>query len=319
MLVIATDEAGYGPKLGPLVVVASAWHFPARELVRPTKLRSACRVLVRPAEIGQTTIAIQDSKQLFRPAEPDGRRKLHAAVSCSVSWCRMGCRELLELLETVAPADRSDLQREPWFEHLGDEPFLNGEATSGVVAAWDASPLKQTGWAARLVTPQRFNDHCRRGLNKSDLLSEATLGLVRQLVEAAPDDGSPIDVYCDRHGGRRYYGGLLQHLFPDWVLAVEAETPAESLYRLSGPRELRVRFSVRGDSFAPVAMSSILAKYLRECCMDSLNRYFAARHVSGPLPRPTAGYPTDADRFLREVQATCRRHAIARSVLVRCR
>ncbi len=28
MLLIATDEAGYGPKLGPLVIVATAWHVP---------------------------------------------------------------------------------------------------------------------------------------------------------------------------------------------------------------------------------------------------------------------------------------------------
>ena len=27
MLVIATDEAGYGPKLGPLVIAGTVWRF----------------------------------------------------------------------------------------------------------------------------------------------------------------------------------------------------------------------------------------------------------------------------------------------------
>ena len=32
MLLIATDEAGYGPKLGPLVIVATAWSIPGDDL-----------------------------------------------------------------------------------------------------------------------------------------------------------------------------------------------------------------------------------------------------------------------------------------------
>ena len=50
----------------------------------------------------------------------------------------------------------------------------------------------------------------------------------------------------------------------------------------------------------PVALASMLAKYIRELHMVALNRFWAARV---PNLAPTAGYPADAGRFVRQISA----------------
>ena len=63
-LLIGTDEAGYGPNLGPLVVAASAWRLPDAD-------KAADRLARMAAEIGAAAGSRQplwaDSKQLYKP------------------------------------------------------------------------------------------------------------------------------------------------------------------------------------------------------------------------------------------------------------
>jgi len=47
-----------------------------------------------------------------------------------------------------------------------------------------------------------------------------------------------------------------------------------------------------------VALASMLAKYIRETCMEMFNIWWAARV---PGIRRTAGYPLDARRFREEI------------------
>src|SRR5690348_14319014 len=64
---IGTDEAGYGPNLGPLVVAASVWYVPDRPATDLyTRLKKAvCREI---ADRDPPRVAIADSKQLYQPA-----------------------------------------------------------------------------------------------------------------------------------------------------------------------------------------------------------------------------------------------------------
>ncbi len=52
--------------------------------------------------------------------------------------------------------------------------------------------------------------------------------------------------------------------------------------------------------FLPVAVASMLAKYLREICMEQFNQFW--KHQLPEL-EPTAGYPVDAARFWEEIAA----------------
>ncbi len=68
-------------------------------------------------------------------------------------------------------------------------------------------------------------------------------------------------------------------------------------------------FSVGGDSFAPTALASMTAKYLRERLMAGVNRYWQS-HIADL--QPTAGYPLDAKRFRSQIESTAAKlgHAV---------
>jgi hypothetical protein len=224
------------------------------------------------------------------------------------------------MLPQLAASDLGSIANTPWLQMLSDLPFLTPNLTRVLLSGWRSTGVELIDVKARIITAGEFNLACDSGNNKADLLSESTLGLVRNLLSMHGQETANVAVFCDRHGGRRYYGGILQHLFPDHQLQVVCEAKPESRYRLlESQQEVEVRFTVKGDSFTPVALSSIHAKYLRERFMESFNRYFESLHEGKTEFRPTAGYPVDADRFLAEIATTIRKNKIDPATLIRAR
>jgi ribonuclease HII len=113
------------------------------------------------------------------------------------------------------------------------------------------------------------------------------------------------------------YAVLLARTLPGADVEVLQELPARSEYLVTGAggRALRVAFAEKADrtSFA-VALASCLAKYAREVCMQAFNAHFGALQ---PGLRPTAGYVTDARRWLSEAGPALERAALGASDLVR--
>ena len=66
----------------------------------------------------------------------------------------------------------------------------------------------------------------------------------------------------------------------------------------------------------PVAMASMLSKYLRECMMERFNGYWR-RQLPGVTR--TAGYYTDGVRFLGDIQQKRRELGVADAQLIRSR
>jgi len=320
MLLIATDEAGYGPKLGPLIITGTAWEVqghPDREsledLFAPLRERNRC---------GGNSVVVDDSKAVFKPSS--GLTGLHAVMSACMHWCERPEKSLVDALPWLAAEDFQAICDTPWLSlQANDQPWLTTEETSPCLQNWQATGLRLVGFASRVITAKEFNAFCSKGTNKADLLSQTTLNLVKNLAEQYQADADTadfdfMDVYCDRHGGRRYYAGVLQHVFADHVVQVAGETAKESSYQVLGAgTKLSVRFTVKGDRFTPVALASMQAKYLRERCMQAFNQYFASRYT-GELT-PTAGYPVDADRFLAAIAELIEREQIERDTLIRAR
>lgn len=320
MQLIAVDEAGYGPKLGPMVVAATCWELPGARDRSGDDLDKTFAPLRTPPPVGTFSLAIAESKSLFQAGAADGRAKLHPLVSASLNWCGLGSREIGELVSLLAPWDHADVDRAAWLKRLGGPGLLTPAETADVVRWWGSTGVRLADVAARVITARRFNQACGRGRNKSDLLSETTLELVRSLLDRQAKRVGQVDVYCDRHGGRRYYSGVLQHVFRDAEIAIDAESNRDSVYRIRrGGLEVRIRFTVKGDVFTPVALASVHAKYWRECFMDSLNRFFAAEHAGPGELRRTAGYPLDAERFLEEIRPIRQRLGIPDVDFVRSR
>ncbi|MCC9603041.1 hypothetical protein LOC67_21035 [Stieleria sp. JC731] len=332
MILIATDEAGYGPKLGPLVIAASVWRIPD-EFAEDNRC-DAFAALRETIVVNKARISVNDSKSIFKPKSRTGNSPTAPTVAPYhiLQWVTLagwfGCspeRQLMHLSKDLAPYDHESLLNIPWLESFANES-LDSSCAKPIWDHWDQGAAKLLGMTARVICAAEFNSLCERGLNKSDILGELTLQLVRDaLDENSPrsicrDAGEAIEVFCDRHGGRRYYAGPLQSAFDGTLIQVVNEGKGESRYNVPFQDEqFGIRFTVKGDTFTPVAFSSMVAKYLREKSMESLNNYFAAAHKGDTLLRPTAGYPVDADRFIEEISPIMDQLKIEQSRLVRCR
>ena len=78
---------------------------------------------------------------------------------------------------------------------------------------------------------------------------------------------------------------------------------------------MQVSFEVDADSgHMPVALASMLAKYTRELLMSRFNAYFARRL---PDVKPTAGYATDGQRWLEQVEPRLSELGLSRERLCR--
>ena len=349
MLLIATDEAGYGPKLGPMVVAASVWSVPKtvdswEADFAPYRQRTAA---------GDVWVVVDDSKAIFKSGS--SLRPLRILAAHSAKHAQETAHCLDDFLKFIAPSDWRAIRKTPWLcgPSASDQKqaWPAAQEVSDLDKAWKQSPSQVCDVAARILTANQFNRFIGTGRNKADLLGECTLGLVRETLQrstsrgpgddgsrGASDDGSKtggsktggpktggpetsndVAVFCDRHGGRRYYAGLLQNHFPDTTPVIEIESKTVSRYRIRFEgREVTISFTVKGDRFTPVAYSSMIAKGIREEMMTRLNGYFA--NLAGDrVIRPTAGYPVDADRFLEATKSLRRKHKILDEDFIRCR
>ena len=66
--------------------------------------------------------------------------------------------------------------------------------------------------------------------------------------------------------------------------------------------------------FLPVALASMVAKYVRELLMQRLNRFFRGQMTG---LKPTAGYFKDGRRYVTEIKPVIQRLHLASSDLVR--
>jgi hypothetical protein len=318
LYVIGTDEAGYGPHLGPLVISATVW-----EVDDPPKAHDLYRALKKvvcanPERASGRRVAMSDSKVLYKPGQiHDLERGALAALTCVGYQCGPW-RELWRFLD---PSRACDCDGLAW--HDGYELALPFEVDLKKLAKTVASlrdglqqaGVRLAGLSSRTIFPKEFNDLTESFDNKSETLSRLTLELLGQVIDRLPP--APVIAYCDKHGGRNFYSALLQRQFPEWLVEVHCEGCDESIYRF-GPSERRIEvgFRVQSERFLPAALASMIAKYLREVLMRPFNDFWCARV---PGLRPTAGYPRDSHRFKREIAELQLALGIDDRVLWRCR
>jgi len=282
-LVIGTDEAGYGPNLGPLVVAASAW----RMKVEPDGAEHHLASAVEAAAPGLWG----DSKKIYRAGA--GFDALERGTLVAMTMSSGGT------LPTEWRALPAEQRREPpEVECLGKlllprhahEPEID-ERSRAVARLLASAEVSLLAIRARVIQPSEFNALLATGLNKSDILSQATLDLAATLAAHAAAD-EPRLIWCDRHGGRRRYAPLVARAFGIPLVRPLEETATRSAYELP-PRD-RIEFTVSGEARVPVAVASMTAKYLRELAMLAFNAFWTARM---PGLVETAGYPVDAARW----------------------
>jgi hypothetical protein len=280
---IGTDEAGYGPTLGPLVVSAVA--------LRGRDLREEGS----PIRLPRSGLRLTDSKVVHR----GGLVPLETAALAILHQDPAGApRSLASILAIPGPI----LDRHPWYGAMALDLPVAAASDQVLRAAEElCQELERRGLRVAAVRIAcRLEGDLREAFvrqNKADCEWECILALWDALLA---EEGAPTRIRCDRLGGRRRYGGLLAGWRPFAALETVEEAAGTSAYRLGGTAaSVEVRFDVGGELRWPeVAMASIVAKYVRELCMHLLNR-----HLQAIVPglAATAGYPSDARRFLADL------------------
>ncbi|MFW6168962.1 MAG: hypothetical protein ACODAD_00630 [Planctomycetota bacterium] len=322
---IGTDEAGYGPNLGPLVIAGTLWRVPHG--VDGEELYERLPGVYSPGASNlhqQTTLCLGDSKSLYSTARGLAalERGVLAALAAAGSERRTPFpatwRELLTGCDTACA---NVLETVPWYtDFQGSIPVAASpeDIASGqrvLLGALEASHIDLVAIGVRLVFPEEFNNRVEECGSKGYALSVWMLQLVEQLLQLITT--GEVLLQSDKHGGRNRYGPLLQQVFPEHLIEIREETRIQSSY-CWGPawRRVEAQFVAKGERFLPAALASMLSKYLRELAMRAFNEFWQ-QHVS--KLQPTAGYPVDAKRFRREIQAKQRALGIGDRVLWRVR
>lgn len=300
-LLVGVDEAGYGPNLGPLAIGLTAWEVDSSDVSHEGSRRNLDLYrLLEPVVTDKPDgyrLAIADSKALYKPG--GGLAQLELAVLSMLATLGdhipTSFNQLVDTLRADVQARRCQL---PWCKSKLDATLpidCSAEEIPAVAerlrAVFGIAELRKL--RARLVYPQEFNKTCERYGSKGLALSHWTLALLGASLDELP--GSSVTVTCDKHGGRSNYTGLLSEHFPEWTLQVIVESRPRSAYRLTqSDVEMWIEFRTKGEARMETALSSMIAKYLRELAMGALNSFWQS-HLPGL--KSTAGYPLDARRF----------------------
>jgi hypothetical protein len=251
---------------------------------------------------------VDDSKAILRGGK--GRDRLESTCLAALHAVGAGVPgSLAEVLAAIKAGTAEDAELHPWFAAGSPATTWPWVASRDVVEALiSCTPLEPAEGAWRLaaiesvvVGPSRFNAGLDASGSKAEVHFSAFASLLHRAWERA-GDGASTFVTGDKHGGRHYYLEPLSQAFPDAWIDRGPEGPESSRYAIrDGARQMELTLIPRADrTDGLVALASIVSKAVRELWMDGFNAYWRARV---PGLRPTAGYPVDAQRFRREIEA----------------
>ena len=325
LLIAGIDEAGYGPTLGPLCVGMSVFRIrdwnrgdPAPDLWKLLKA-AVCK---KPGDT-RRRIPIADSKAIKLPNDsPNHHPLIHL---------ERGVLSFLRWLDHAPATDaalfsvlNSQLDTAPWY--CGEAipiPVGQTEGEISIAAArlggcMEKAGVELVGLYCHLVHEPQFNDIVRQTGTKAEATAHAFGHHLRRLschgwplrtpVPTTPDEPAPppvsIRLVCDQLGGRTSYEGLIARELPESEVTALAESGERSRYSVrhkDHDPDFIIQFMPEAESaHLPVALASMVAKLTRELIMKRFNRYWCIR---SPEIKPTAGYSTDARRWLNEMQS----------------
>lgn len=338
LVIAGIDEAGYGPTLGPLCVGLCVFRVPTPPAQGVPDLWSLLSraVCVQPGRGGKPDakgrIAIGDSKQLKLSNQSKTVHPLVHLERAVLSFASLlpGAsampRDDLELFRLLGaslgtPAQSrngSAVHHHCYASPARPLPVAHSTDQLSIAISLLRGTLASTGivleaLCAATMGEADFNAIIRETGNKGETTC-ATFGkhlrtVWQAFATTSEQEDHRVGVVCDRLGGRASYRTMLEREISDASVEVLEETDRRSRYVLtsrhgSPQRRMGVTFLTESEQhYLPVALASMTAKYVRELAMLRFNQHWNSlyRELHGKDLAPTAGYATDARRWLAQV------------------
>ena len=299
MLVMGVDENGLGPRLGPLVATSVT-------LRTPRYARAA--LCERGLALGLT-----DSK------ETGGFGRMGFTESVALALLKRGGAGLLGsadgLLDQVSPDLRQRLRaccpddptaEQCWAVDL-PLPAFGGDESHG-----EAILDRLVGRSSLCIVDVQSRIACAGVLNAKLAAGKNKLAVDLELFEDLISSvhgrhGSPMLVVCGMIGGIRDYASRLSR-FESHRVEPLAGRRGQKRYAVDGVDE--VRFEVDADArHLPVALASIVGKYVREICMRRIGEFY--RRGNPELKLASGYHDPVTTRFIDATEPSRRRLGIA--------
>ena len=322
MILAGIDEAGYGPVLGPLVVGTCAFEVEGDAEAEPPCLWKLLRKLIsKNRSRDGKKLHVNDSKLVYSTAM--GLKELERSVLTLAAACGELPADLEALLTARCPAVVAEMGRYPWYRSEFQPKYPLEQDAIGVKLFANALRAEMqrvqtqcVHLAARVICEGELNRMFDATRNKSNVLFSVAAGHLDDLLRTF--GRQKLVIICDRQGGRAHYGPLLRLLFEEWSLEIVSDTDSRSEYRLvRDGHPVRIVFVEKAEvGCMPVALASMLSKYLREAMMDRFNGYWQ-QQLPGVIR--TAGYHGDGNRFLGDIEQKRRELGVLDAQLIRSR
>lgn len=315
-IIAGIDEAGYGPLLGPMVITITAFDVPDEKA--DGSLWDLLNDAISNDMKGKgQRLAVRDSKKLYNAQK--GLKPLENAA-LSFLWSKdLKTTSFYQLLKNLLCYHAETIAGYPWYAEK-DYPLPLATNISAVLNyadllkyALDKQGVQFCYASSCVVTVREFNEWVKATDNKSVVLFNNCTALISRLWNNFKGN---ISLIVDKQGGRNNYAELLKGFLHKVDIKILKEGAKVSTYEVvDEQRKMEISFVEKGeDTCMAVALASIFSKYVRELFMHLENQYWL--HFM-PTLKPTAGYYTDALRFLSQIADIRKKEAIQDNILIR--
>lgn len=317
-IIAGIDESGYGPVLGPMVTSIVAFSVPD-EMINLSLWEILRDAISNDLKSRNQRIAVRDSKKLYRSHHGLGLKPLEVGVLSFLESKGLNITSFYQLLGSLSCNDIGIFDQYPWYT---GKDFSLPLTTNRVVVLNGADSLNHTFCkrdvrffhsSSCVVAVKEFNEQVKLLRNKSVVLFKASAALVSRLWNLSNDH---IRLIVDKQGGRNTYTNLLQEQLSIADIRVLKEEDKISTYEVkTSQKKMTISFIEKGeDRCMTVALASMFSKYLRELFVRLENQYWL-QFIPGL--KPTAGYYSDAQRFLAQIAHIRQREKIQDDILIR--